>query len=77
MWVKSNIAAFGGDPDAISVFGQSAGAMSVASHMAAPSSKGLFQVLCPQHLLALLHGISLSRVTALLTRVVGVRGRRQ
>ena len=41
-WVKNNIAAFGGDPDNITVFGESAGAMSIASLMAMPSAKGLF-----------------------------------
>jgi len=42
-WVRQNIAAFGGDPSAITLFGQSAGAMSVATHMTLPSSKALFE----------------------------------
>lgn len=42
-WVKNNIEAFGGDPDNITIFGESAGANSVLSHMASPVSKGLFQ----------------------------------
>ncbi|HUO68406.1 MAG TPA: carboxylesterase family protein [Gammaproteobacteria bacterium] len=42
-WVKNNIAAFGGDPDNVTVFGQSAGAMAIASLVASPEAKGLFK----------------------------------
>lgn len=41
-WVKHNIAAFGGDPDNITIMGQSAGAMSVQQHCLSPLSQGLF-----------------------------------
>ncbi|XP_077980067.1 fatty acyl-CoA hydrolase precursor, medium chain-like [Glandiceps talaboti] len=41
-WVKDNIALFNGDPDSITIYGQSAGAVSVGLHMMAPESKGLF-----------------------------------
>jgi para-nitrobenzyl esterase len=42
LWVRSNIAAFGGDPAHITIAGQSAGAMSVAAHMVSPLSRNLF-----------------------------------
>lgn len=42
-WVKDNIAQFGGDPNNVTIFGQSGGGAKVNTLMSAPSAKGLFQ----------------------------------
>ena len=41
-WVRDNIAGFGGDPDKVTIAGESAGGMSVCDHLVAPGSAGLF-----------------------------------
>ena len=42
-WVRENISAFGGDPDTITTFGFSAGAISIALLLGMPAARGLFQ----------------------------------
>ncbi|KAL6055278.1 hypothetical protein STEG23_007298 [Scotinomys teguina] len=41
-WVQQNIAHFGGNPDQVTIFGESAGGTSVSSHVVSPMSQGLF-----------------------------------
>jgi para-nitrobenzyl esterase len=42
-WVQENIAAFGGDPANVTIFGESAGAMSIGALLAVPQARGLFR----------------------------------
>ncbi|XP_029641594.1 cholinesterase 2-like isoform X3 [Octopus sinensis] len=42
-WIRDNIASFGGDPDKLTLFGQSAGAISVSFHVMSPISRKIFR----------------------------------
>ena len=52
-WVGRNIAAFGGDPGNVTIFGQSAGAMAIASLIASPRAAGLFHRAIAQSIMGL------------------------
>ncbi|HYZ92014.1 MAG TPA: carboxylesterase/lipase family protein [Actinomycetota bacterium] len=74
-WVHENIAAFGGDPGNVTIFGESAGGGSVGTLLATPSAQGLFHKAIPQSGAAhwSLQRDVASRITERLLAAVGVK----
>ncbi len=78
-WVQENIASFGGDPQNVTICGESAGALSVATLLAVPSARGLFRRAISQsgggqHTMSLEQA---GRVSARLSDLLGVPPTRQ
>jgi para-nitrobenzyl esterase len=72
-WVRDNIAAFGGDPDRVTIFGQSGGGSKVTTLMAMPSASGLMHRAIAQSGAAL-RGTSASDATAATERYLAKLG---
>lgn len=73
-WVQRNIARFRGDPQRVTIFGESAGALSVHAHLASPLSAGLFHGAIVQSGAYALSQPSLAQAEALGTAVAALAG---
>ncbi|KAL6030748.1 hypothetical protein STEG23_013542 [Scotinomys teguina] len=73
-WVQQNIVHFGGNPDQVTIFGESAGGTSVSSLVLSPLSKGLFHRAIMESGVALLPGLISQSVEMVYTMVANLSG---
>ncbi|XP_062033236.1 cocaine esterase isoform X1 [Lepus europaeus] len=73
-WVQQNIAHFGGNPGLVTIFGESAGAISVSSHVLSPMSQGLFHRAIMESGVAVLPGLITTSSEVVSTMVANLSG---
>ncbi|XP_051025149.1 acylcarnitine hydrolase-like isoform X5 [Acomys russatus] len=73
-WVQQNIARFGGNPDQVTIFGESAGGTSVSSHVVSPMSQGLFHRAIMESGVAVLPGFISDTSEMIYTKMVNLSG---
>ncbi|XP_054856550.1 fatty acyl-CoA hydrolase precursor, medium chain-like [Eublepharis macularius] len=73
-WVQKNIKQFGGDPQSVTIFGESAGAFSVDAQVLSPLSKGLFQKAIAESGVVIMPGLLTSHPEVLAKEIAKVSG---
>ncbi|XP_074864354.1 fatty acyl-CoA hydrolase precursor, medium chain-like isoform X2 [Carettochelys insculpta] len=73
-WVQENIAFFGGNPESVTIFGESAGGFSVGAHLLSPLSKGLFHKAISESGVAQLPGFFISYPQAVANTIANISG---
>ncbi|XP_006155639.1 cocaine esterase [Tupaia chinensis] len=71
-WVRQNIVHFGGNPDRVTIFGESAGGISVSSHVVSPMSRGLFHGAIMESGVTLLPGLMVNSSDMISTMVANL-----
>uniref|UniRef100_A0A452IRN6 Carboxylic ester hydrolase n=1 Tax=Gopherus agassizii TaxID=38772 RepID=A0A452IRN6_9SAUR len=73
-WVQENIEFFGGDPESVTIFGESAGGISVGAHILSPLSKGLFHKAISESGVAQFPGFFISHPQAVASVIANISG---
>ncbi|XP_064414855.1 fatty acyl-CoA hydrolase precursor, medium chain-like [Latimeria chalumnae] len=73
-WIQENIKSFGGDPNSVTIFGESAGGISVSMQVLSPMSKGLFHKAISESGVASFPGLVSSNPKQIMSKIANITG---